>query len=119
MATVKLVARLTDTDGNPLSGETITFSYSYDGVNYTQISQSVTDSTGTAIAIHETTQTTYYMASFGGDSEYEPASAVATYTPPTTQQPSQQTSQHSTVFIILLVALSLLLFSSIRGNISE
>jgi len=119
MTTVELIAKLTDSSGNPLSGKTITFYYSYDGVNYTQIAQSTTDSSGTATTTHTTSQKTYYKASFAGDSQYDPSSATAVYTPSTTQQPSQQTTQFNWLWLILLLIFLLLLYSSRRGSIVE
>jgi hypothetical protein len=115
MTTIKLITKLVDSAGNPLPGKTITFYYSYDGVSYTQISQSVTDSTGTATATHTTSQKTYYKAYFAGDSQYDPSSATAVYTPSVTQQ----ITQFGWIWLILLLIFLLLLFSSRRGSLTE
>ena len=79
---VQLVARLTDNDGNPLSGKTIYFYYSYDNKTWTQIGTNTTNTNGYAYMRHTTTKPTYYKASFQGDSSYEPSEAYAFYSPP-------------------------------------
>jgi len=79
MVTLQLTATLTD-GTNPLSGKTIKFYYSYDGVTYNLISSEVTNSNGQASTTHETEQTTWYKAVFEGDDTYEPSEAVQKYT---------------------------------------
>jgi len=79
---VQLVARLTDNNGNPLSGKTIYFYYSYDNKTWIQIGTSTTDTNGYAYMKHTTTMPTYYKASFQGDSSYQPSEAYAFYNPP-------------------------------------
>jgi len=78
MVTLQLIATLTD-GTNPLSGKTIEFYYSYDGVTYNLISSEVTDSNGRASTTHETEQTTWYKAVFSGDEFYESSEAVRKY----------------------------------------
>jgi hypothetical protein len=85
VATLKLTATLT-TDGTPLSGKEIYFYYSYDKASWTLIGSQVTNESGQASATHTTDKTTYYKAEFKGDPDYEPSSAIATYTVPTPTQ---------------------------------
>jgi len=81
MVTLKLIATLKDIDNNPLAGKTINFYRSSDGVNYTLLGSSTTDSSGTA-SITDTvgTGTYYYRVEFPGDDEYDGSSDVKQYT---------------------------------------
>jgi len=82
MPTLKLTAKLTDGEGNPLSGKTIEFYKSTDGVNFTLIATKTTDTNGVAETTDEITSygTYYYKARFPGDETYEASEATATYT---------------------------------------
>jgi len=82
MPTLKLVATLTDGEGNPLSGKAIEFYRSSDGVNFTLITTKTTDSNGVAETTDEVTSygTYYYKARFPGDNTYEASEATVTYT---------------------------------------
>jgi len=82
MVFLKLTATLTDSDGNPLSGKTIEFYKSTDGVNYTLIATKTTDENGVAETTDEITETGtyYYKAKFPGDDQYESSEASAEYT---------------------------------------
>ncbi|RLB80045.1 MAG: hypothetical protein DRH17_12655 [Deltaproteobacteria bacterium] len=81
MVTLKLLATLTDSNGNPLSGKTIEFYHSRDGVNYTLIDTKTTNENGQAETVYEVTEygTHYFKARFPGDLEYELSEAMATY----------------------------------------
>jgi YHS domain-containing protein len=111
MAVVKLTATLTDSDGKPLKDKTITFSYSYDGVNFTELIQVNTDENGVATATHTTNAPTVYIASFQGDTYYLPSSSTETYLPQPQSQQQQQgataTYNYGLMLLILVVALSL------------
>ncbi|RLC36752.1 hypothetical protein DRH29_03870 [candidate division Kazan bacterium] len=82
MPTLKIVATLTDVNGNPLSGKTIEFYKSTDNVNFTLIATKTTDTNGEAETTDEITQagTYYYKARFPGDDTYDEAEVVASYT---------------------------------------
>jgi len=82
MTQLKLTATLTDLDGNPLPNKTINFYYSRDAVTWTPLDTKTTDSNGQAETIFSTneTGTFYFKAEFPGDDQYEPSSAVASYT---------------------------------------
>lgn len=81
MVTLKLVAKLTDGSGNPLSGKTIEFYRSIDNVNFTLITTKTTDENGIAETIDEVTSygTYYYKARFPGDGTYEASEDVEVY----------------------------------------
>lgn len=81
MVMLKLIAMLTDANGNPLSGKTIEFYHSLDGVNYALIGTSITDTNGQASITYEITQTGihYFKARFPGDDVYDASEAIATY----------------------------------------
>jgi len=82
MPTLKLTARLTDGEGNPLSGKTIEFYKSTDNINFTLIAAKTTDENGAAETTDEITSygTYYYKARFPGDETYEASEATASYT---------------------------------------
>jgi len=82
MPTLKLTATLKDTEGNPLSGKTIEFYKSSDGINFSLITTKTTNAEGVAEATDEITAygTYYYKARFPGDDQYEASEAVASYT---------------------------------------
>jgi hypothetical protein len=110
MVALKLTATLT-TDGTPLSGKTINFYYSYDGSTWTLIGSAITDASGQASVTHTTDRTTYYKAEFPGDSDYDPSSATATYTPPgqPTPPPTGAVAPAGIpIWLILLILLLLL-----------
>jgi len=79
--TLRVVARLTDSGGNPLQGKIIDFYYSYDGVLFNYIDSGVTDYNGTASVEHVTDKRTWYRAVFSGDDLYDGSSAMTTFTP--------------------------------------
>jgi len=81
MVSLKLVATLTDVNGNPLSGKTIEFYRSTDGVNYTLLGTATTNTNGQASLIDEITEPGkyYYKARFPGDETYDASEATATY----------------------------------------
>jgi hypothetical protein len=89
MVTVKLVATLRDSSGNPLPGKLVSFSYSHDGISYTEIASVKTSADGTASTTHTTDKRTYYKAEFKGDDNYDPSIAIATYTPSGVTAPVQ------------------------------
>ena len=111
---VLLTARLTDSNGNPLSNKTIRFY-----ANSTLIDQKVTDINGIATTNHTPMGTTIYVAEFPGDEHYEASRAEVTYTPKC--EPIIRTgiealdrvilciSNYGITIIILIVALFLLL----------
>ena len=115
MVSLKLIATLTDTSGNPLPSRTIEFYRSTDGVNYTLIGIAITDSNGQASLIDEVTEPGryYYKARFPGDELYEASEATATYeyavpaAKPIWQQPW---------FLLLLFILFILLFAGGGGG---
>lgn len=92
MTALRIIARLTDSSGNPLSGKTIHFYYSKDGFAWIFLTSATTDSGGYAYATYEATSRTWFKAEFSGDSEYDPASATAVWEPygEQTAQPSCQ-----------------------------
>ncbi|MEM4439219.1 MAG: hypothetical protein QW680_11405 [Pyrobaculum sp.] len=89
--TLKVVARLTDSSGNPLSGKTIYFYYSTDGSTWIFLTSSTTDSGGYVSTTYDATSKTWFKAEFRGDSQYDPASATAVWEPSggQTTQPSE------------------------------
>ena len=86
MVKLLLKATLKDGEGNPLSGKTIEFYYSYDKSTWNLIESKTTDENGECTSQHETDKTTYYKARFAGDETYEEAEAIAEYyiSPPPT-----------------------------------
>jgi len=90
MATVKLVARLTDWGGVPLQGKPIYFYYSTDGSTWINFVAVATDENGYASATYDANQKTWFKAEFKGDDFYEPASATAVWEP--SAQPPPQPS---------------------------
>ena len=89
MTALRLVARLTDSSGSPLSGKTIYFYYSTDGSTWINFAAVATDSNGYATATYDANQKTWFKAEFKGDDYYDPASATAVW------EPSEQTAQPS------------------------
>ena len=90
MTSLKLIARLTDSGGAPLSGKTIYFYASGDGSTWSPLTNAVTDSNGYASATYDANQKTWFKAEFKGDDLYEPASATAVWEP--SAQPPPQPS---------------------------
>jgi len=88
MTTLKLIAKLTDSGGNPLSGKTIYFYVSSDGSTWSLLTSVATDSNGYASVTYDASQKTWFKAEFKGDSQYDPASATAVWEP-SGGQPSQ------------------------------
>ncbi len=80
MVKVRLVARLTDSGGRPLSGRHVHFYYDKDG-DWQHIDTAITNDDGYAVATHETDRRTVYRAEFKGDDLYEPSSATAVWEP--------------------------------------
>lgn len=91
MTTLRIIARLTDSSGNPLSGKTIYFYYSTDGSTWIFLTSATTDSGGYVSTTYDATSKTWFKAEFRGDSQYDPASATAVWEPSggQTTQPSQ------------------------------
>jgi len=116
--TLKLTAALTS-DGTPLSGKTINFYYSYDGLTWTSIGSQTTDANGQASVIHTTDRTTYYRAVFLGDPDYEPSSATATYTPPGQPPPPPSEVKAPPAVPIWLILLMLLLLLGVVALTEE
>ena len=79
--TLKVVAQLKDSNGNPLSGKTIYFYVSSDGSTWSLLTSAATDSSGYAYATYDATSKTWFKAEFKGDSQYDPASATAVWEP--------------------------------------
>jgi len=104
---VVITATLT-TDSAPLNGKTINFYYSYDGTTWSLIGSQATNDKGQASVEHQTSKTTYYKAEFPGDPEYEPSSAIATYTPVMQQASAPAGVPILFVLLILLVLLGIL-----------
>jgi len=78
---VQLVAKLTDSAGNPLSGKAIDFQHKLStATTWTDDGTVNTDSTGTATKIItlDVPNTYDFQASFAGDSQYEASSASVT-----------------------------------------
>ncbi len=92
MTTLRIIARLTDSSGNPLSGKTIYFYYSTDGSTWFLLTSATTDSGGYASTTYDATSKTWFKAEFRGDSQYDPSSATAVWEPSggQTTQPSCQ-----------------------------
>ena len=115
MVSLKLLATLTDINGNPLPNKTIEFYKSIDGVNYNLIGTALTDSNGQASVIDEVTEPGryYYKARFPGDELYEAseATAVYEYAVPTAKPIWQQPW-----FWLLLFILFILLFAGGGGG---
>jgi hypothetical protein len=86
---LKVVARLTDSGGNPLSGREIYFYYSTDGSTWSLLATATTDSSGYASVTYDASQKTWFKAEFKGDSQYDPASATAVWEPSGGQTTSQ------------------------------
>lgn len=82
MVRLRILATLTDIDGNPLPNKTIEFYVSTDDVNYTLIDTKTTDSNGVAETTYEVMQygTYYFKARFPGDETYDASEAKASYT---------------------------------------
>ena len=85
---LRLVARLTDFGGSPLSGKIIYFYYSSDGSAWINFAAVVTDSNGYASTTYDANQKTWFKAEFRGDSDYDSASATVVWEP-SGGQPSQ------------------------------
>jgi len=90
MTYLKLVARLVDSGGAPLSGKTIYFYVSSDGSTWSLLTSATTDSGGYASATYDANQKTWFKAEFKGDEQYDPASATAVWEP--SAQPPPQPS---------------------------
>jgi len=84
MTSLKLIARLTDSGGAPLSGKPIYFYYSTDGETWINFAAVATDENGYASTTYDVNQKTWFKAEFKGDEQYDPASATAVWPPPTT-----------------------------------
>jgi hypothetical protein len=105
MTVLRIVARLTDSNGNPLSGKAIYFYASSDGSTWVSIGSSNTDSGGYAYVTYNATSRTWFKAEFRGDEYYEPASAVAVWEPS-----GGQSGQCSPLFRVGIEALDSVLF---------
>jgi len=78
---VQLIATLTDSDGNPLSGKTINFYYRASGTTtWANAGSATTDANGRAtVTVTLDVPGTYdFRAEFPGDDQYEPSSAEVT-----------------------------------------
>jgi len=96
-----LIARLSDSEGNPLPNRVITFYRSTNGISYYLLNQDTTDEDGIATASDEITTagTYYYKAVFAGDDDYDGSTDVKLYVIP---QPSKPVW-----WLIALIALGL------------
>ena len=108
MVTIRLVARLVDSSGNPLGGKPIYFYYEIDGA-WIHIATAVTNDNGYATVTHETDRRTWFKAEFRGDENYEPASATVVWEP-SGGQPSPQPSQCDPLFRVGVGALDSVVF---------
>jgi len=81
MTTLRLIARLTDSNGIPLSGKTIYFYYSNNGSTWFPIGSSNTDSSGYASVTYNASDRTWFKAEFSGDAQYDPSSATVVWDP--------------------------------------
>jgi hypothetical protein len=81
MTVIRLVARLTDSLGNPLKGKSIYFYCSSDGSTWVHIATVATDASGYASTTYDASGKTWFKAEFKGDENYEPASATAVWEP--------------------------------------
>ena len=90
MTSLKLIARLTDSGGAPLSGKPIYFYYSTDGETWINFAAVATDENGYASTTYDVNQKTWFKAEFKGDEQYDPASATAVWEP--SAQPPPQPS---------------------------
>ena len=78
---VRLTAVLRDSDGKPISGKTISFSYRTSGATtWTSVGTATTGTDGSAsVTVSLTTPGTYdFQAYFAGDNQYEAATATVT-----------------------------------------
>lgn len=78
---VRLTAVLKDSDGNPISGKTISFAYRTSGATtWTNAGTATTGGDGSAsVTVSLTVPGTYdFQASFAGDNQYEAATATVT-----------------------------------------
>lgn len=78
---VRLTAVLKDSDGKPISGKTISFSYRTSGATtWTNAGTATTGGDGSAsVTVSLTVPGTYdFQASFAGDDQYEAATAIVT-----------------------------------------
>ena len=116
MVTLKLTARLTDVDGNPLPNKTIEFYVSTDNVNFTLIDTRTTDSNGTAETIYEAEEpgTYYFKARFPGDDMYEPSEAVTSYTVEAAPTPAPTPFYKQPWFWLIIFVLIMILFGAGR-----
>ena len=83
---VNLIAKITDNNGNPLSGKTIQFL-----IDGKAIGSNVTDSTGTAVLSHKVTETQgshVITAKFVGDNTYASSQNTSKLTVPDTTPPT-------------------------------
>jgi hypothetical protein len=108
MTTLRLIARLTDSSGRPISGKPIYFYYDRDGT-WIHIATAVTNDDGYAVVTHETNRRTVYRAEFRGDDQYESASDTAVWEP-SGGQPSPQPSQCDPLFRVGVGALDSVVF---------
>lgn len=82
MVVVKVIAKLTDADGNVLVGKPIDFYRSYDGVTWELLDTVPTNTNGIS-EITDTVDkygTVYYKAVFPGDEIYSSSEAVGYFT---------------------------------------
>jgi hypothetical protein len=88
MTYLKLVARLVDSGGAPLSGKPIYFYYSTDGETWINFVAVATDENGYASATYDANQKTWFKAEFRGDEQYDPAYATTVWEPSAQPPPS-------------------------------
>ena len=110
MVKLLLKATLKDGEGNPLSGKTIEFYYSYDKSTWNLIESKTTDENGECTSQHETDKTTYYKARFPGDETYEESEATAEYYIP---PPPTLTEQLINMMITLLPVIMILMMMAL------
>jgi len=78
MTTVKIIAKLTDVDGNPLYNKPIEFYKSYDKSSWNLLDTIYTDTNGVSEITDEVNRygVIYYKARFSGDDTYDSSEAI-------------------------------------------
>jgi len=118
---LKLEAKLTDIEGNPLGGKEIIFYYSLDGVNFNEITRQNTDPNGIATTTYQPQYygTIWFKAVFPGDPVYESSEAVVKYELGYAQMITNILSSIMQLImmllpIIILITITIVMFTSLR-----
>jgi len=117
MVKLLLKAALKDGEGNPLSGKTIEFYYSYDKSTWNLIESKTTDENGECASQHETDKTTYYKARFPGDETYDEAEAIAEYYISPPPSPPTLAEQMMSMLIMLLPVIMIIMMITLLTSI--